>query len=136
MIHLRPAALQEIQRLLQQSPQHQGLRVHLQPSDCAEWTYHLGPAYQVAPDDVTFEVGGLTIVVAQSVLPLVHDLVIDYAEDLMGGGFRFTNPQSRQTCGCGNAFSTSTTPSGGDGSRVAEPAFPDLAAPALDTQLQ
>lgn len=110
MIHLRPAAAQEVQRLLQQqSSKHHRLRVQLQPSDCAEWTYHLGPADQVGSEDVTFEVGDLQIVVAQAILPLVHNLAIDYAEDLMGGGFRFVNPQARQTCGCGNAFSLTAT---------------------------
>lgn len=109
MIHLRPAATQEIQRLLQQFPGHQGFRIHLQPSDCAEWIYDLGPAQKLAPDDATFSVGDLQIVVAQSVLPFIDGLAIDYAEDLMGGGFRFVNPQAQQTCGCGNAFSVTAT---------------------------
>lgn len=106
MIHLRPAAVQEIQRLLQQSSQHHGLRIHLQPSPCAQWSYDLGPARQVdGEEDIVLEANGLNIVVAQSILPLLNNLVIDYAEDLMGGGFRFVNPQASQTCGCGNAFS-------------------------------
>ncbi|WP_198805545.1 HesB/IscA family protein [Leptolyngbya sp. BL0902] len=109
MIHLRPAAAQEIQRLLQSSSHHHGLRIHLQPSDCAEWSYDLSPAQGVNPDDTTFQVGALQIVMAESMRPLLNDLTIDYAEDLMGGGFRFINPQARQTCGCGNAFSVTTT---------------------------
>jgi iron-sulfur cluster assembly protein len=37
----------------------------------------------------------------------IQNLIIDYSEDLMGGGFRFTNPQATLTCGCGNSFSVS-----------------------------
>lgn len=108
MIHLRPTAAQEIQRLLrQQSPATNRLRIDLQPSDCAEWSYHLGPAHTLNPEDTTFDCGELQVVIAKASLPLVQNLTIDYSEDLMGGGFRFVNPQARQTCGCGHAFSTS-----------------------------
>lgn len=125
MIHLRPAAAQEIQRLLQQqSADGHSLRIDLQPSDCAEWSYHLSSAPQVNPEDITFAVGGLQIVVAGSVLPLVTGLTIDYAEDLMGGGFRFVNPQAQHTCGCGNAFSTSATTSTEDCQTVTAAAPP------------
>lgn len=120
MIHLRPAAAQEIQRLLQSFPNHHGLRIHLQPSDCAEWIYDLSPAQGVDPKDVTFQVGDLQIVIAESIGPLINGLTIDYAEDLMGGGFRFVNPQASQTCGCGNAFSTTTHAVAEDCHTVAE----------------
>ena len=30
---------------------------------------------------------------------------IDYSDDLLNGGFKFTNPQANRTCGCGTSFS-------------------------------
>lgn len=106
MIHLRPAAAQEIQRLLQQRSQSTNrMRIALQPSDCAEWAYDLSPADTISSQDVTINCGDLQVIITKDSLPLLQDLTIDYSEDLMGGGFRFMNPQARQTCGCGNAFS-------------------------------
>jgi iron-sulfur cluster assembly protein len=32
--------------------------------------------------------------------------MLDYSEALIGGGFKFTNPNAAQTCGCGTSFST------------------------------
>lgn len=32
-------------------------------------------------------------------------LTLDYSEDLMGGGFRFRNPNIKQSCSCGISFS-------------------------------
>ena len=112
MIHLRPAAAQELQRLLSQHPHSNNhVRIHLQSGGCAEWTYHLSPATTTASEDQVFDCGAIQVIVAQSHTPLLQDLTIDYAEDLMGGGFRFINPQAHQSCGCGNAFSlTSTAP--------------------------
>ena len=30
---------------------------------------------------------------------------IDWADDLLNGGFKFGNPQANRTCGCGTSFS-------------------------------
>lgn len=111
MIHLRAAALQELQRLLQKQPQptHR-LRLALQSGGCAEWTYDLSPAFTLGAEDTQVNCGDLEILVPATVLPLVTGLTIDYAEDLMGGGFRFSNPQAGYTCGCGHAFSLSSAP--------------------------
>ncbi|WP_143438253.1 iron-sulfur cluster assembly accessory protein, partial [Hydrocoleum sp. CS-953] len=35
----------------------------------------------------------------------LNGLTLDYSEDLMGGGFRFNNPNAKVVCGCGNSFS-------------------------------
>ncbi|MEN9565232.1 MAG: hypothetical protein RLZZ69_428, partial [Cyanobacteriota bacterium] len=44
----------------------------------------------------------------------VESLKLDYAEDLMGGGFRFHNPQNKKTCGCGISFPKSVSNSPGE----------------------
>ena len=38
-------------------------------------------------------------------LNYLNGLILDYSEDLMGGGFRFNNPNAKVACGCGNSFS-------------------------------
>jgi iron-sulfur cluster assembly protein len=30
---------------------------------------------------------------------------LDYQKDLMGGNFKFLNPNANKTCGCGESFS-------------------------------
>ena len=30
---------------------------------------------------------------------------IDFSDDLLNGGFKFSNPQANRTCGCGTSFS-------------------------------
>ena len=39
-----------------------------------------------------------------SVLHL-YGLKIDYSDDLIQSGFRFSNPMAKKTCGCGSSFS-------------------------------
>lgn len=55
--------------------------------------------------DRLIEVNGLKLVVNTQSWKYVEHLKLDYSEDLMGGGFRFHNPQLKKTCGCGISFS-------------------------------
>ena len=112
MIHIRPAAAQEIKRLLAQqisSHTHQQPQacLALEPGGCAEWTYRLTAGALCPNADIatTIDCDGISLAVASGDLDLLQDLTIDYSEDLMGGGFRFVNPLAQRTCGCGNAFS-------------------------------
>ncbi|MGB3135661.1 MAG: iron-sulfur cluster assembly accessory protein [Nodosilinea sp.] len=112
MIHIRPAAVQEIQRLLarQASSGHQRPQAYLSLASggCAEWTYQLtAEPPEAAATAVAIPCDDISLAVAAKALDLIEDLTIDYAEDLMGGGFRFTNPIAQRTCGCGSAFSLS-----------------------------
>ncbi|MFM7471683.1 MAG: HesB/IscA family protein [Nodosilinea sp.] len=122
MINLRPAALEELKRLLKKSAAlpHQ-VRLDLQAGGCADWTYCLspvGPELSFSPEHTSLSCGEIEIVVPAALLPHIEELTIDYAEDLMGGGFRFINPQAGYTCGCGNSFSTVAAVSRADCSGV------------------
>ena len=35
----------------------------------------------------------------------IMDTEIDWSDDLLNGGFKFSNPQANRTCGCGTSFS-------------------------------
>lgn len=110
MVQIRPAAAQELKRLLQRQgagatdplPQ---VYLTLEPGGCADWTYRLTAETALQSPAIALPCADLSLVVAADQLDLLKDLTIDYSEDLMGGGFRFTNPLAQRTCGCGNAFS-------------------------------
>ncbi|NJL49193.1 MAG: iron-sulfur cluster assembly accessory protein [Leptolyngbyaceae cyanobacterium SM2_5_2] len=115
MINLRPAAVQELKRLLRAQPgQPPQVRLHLQLGGCLEWTYQLRSADVALESEVMVDCGDLGVLVANPLLPYLQGLTIDFSEDLMGGGFRFVNPQAAQTCGCGNSFSLTAGHLSGD----------------------
>jgi iron-sulfur cluster assembly protein len=107
MITVRPAAVQELKRLIAKRP-NQGSRIRLQllSGGCAEWTYVIKLDESPQQDDFVFDCQGLALAVPKDCLRYLQGLTMDYSEDLMGGGFRFVNPLAVQTCGCGNSFST------------------------------
>jgi iron-sulfur cluster assembly accessory protein len=105
MIHLSAAAASEIVRLRSRRKLPNLLfRLGIQPSHCLPLAYTIGFDDAVQPNDRVYECEGVQIVINQDTLPYVDGLVLDYSEDLMGGGFRFHNPNAVQNCGCGNSF--------------------------------
>lgn len=108
MIQFSPSAINEILRL-QHRRKDSGslLRLGIQPKGCMELSYSLEFEQAARDGDQMYTYGTIQVVVDSSSLPYVEDLVVDYSEDLMGGGFRFQNPRAAQSCGCGNSFTVS-----------------------------
>lgn len=55
--------------------------------------------------DRKLEFDGVTIVVDEMSLMYIYGTVIDYVDTLQGAGFKFENPNVKNTCGCGSSFS-------------------------------
>lgn len=114
MIQFSQTAMAEIQRL-QAKPHNHNLALHLslQSGGCLPFTYHLHFAPQSGfqsgsqPGSQLLDCQGLAVWLDRvpGAAPDLSALVIDYSEDLMGGGFRFLNPQATKVCSCGNSFS-------------------------------
>ncbi|NJN58189.1 MAG: iron-sulfur cluster assembly accessory protein [Leptolyngbyaceae cyanobacterium SL_5_9] len=107
MIQLSQAAVVEINRLKAKQRNPQSLfRLEIQPGGCSDLHYVLKFDSSTELTDQVLECKGLSVVVDSHSLNCISGLTVDYSEDLMGGGFRFHNPNATQNCGCGNSFST------------------------------
>ena len=106
MINLSQAAASEIKRLRSKHQKPNALfRLGVQPGGCAEMVYTLEFDETPGSEDRVYDCNGLSVVVAQQQLNYIEGLTLDYSEDMMGGGFRFHNPNAKTSCGCGNSFS-------------------------------
>ena len=54
---------------------------------------------------IYFANGSMKLLVPFASYVYVSDTQIDWSDDLLNGGFKFTNPQANRTCGCGTSFS-------------------------------
>ena len=54
---------------------------------------------------IYFANGSMKLLVPFTSYVYVSDTQIDWSDDLLNGGFKFTNPQANRTCGCGTSFS-------------------------------
>ena len=117
MIHLSPAAANEVKRLQFKQQPNVMFRLAVKPGGCSGWYYDLSFDEIVIPshdrldltvNDRIFYCDGISVVIDIKSLDYINDLTLDYSEDLMGGGFRFHNNNALATCGCGNSFSIHT----------------------------
>ncbi|WGV26431.1 HesB/IscA family protein [Halotia branconii] len=105
MINLSQTAANEIRRLKSNQQPNILFRLAVKAGGCYDWFYDMSFDETVEISDRVFDLNGIQVVVDAESLDYVNGLAVDYSEDLIGGGFRFHNPQAIATCGCGNSFS-------------------------------
>jgi len=106
MIQLSPRAIGELKRLQKKHIPHGQLRIKVDTSGCKGLAYQMQFAQSRQPDDQVFDCEDMQVVVDRASLQYIFGLTLDYTEDLMGGGFRFYNPNAVETCSCGHSFAT------------------------------
>ncbi len=81
-----------------------GLRLRVVGGGCSGFSYDL---YfdNVAEADKIVDSHGVKMVVDQMSLMYLMGTEVDYVEGLQGAGFKFNNPNTKSTCGCGSSFS-------------------------------
>jgi iron-sulfur cluster assembly protein len=67
--------------------------------------YVVKPAEDVGEDDHVFESNGVRIVVDRESLGLLKGTELDFTREGLNEGFKFRNPNVKDTCGCGESFS-------------------------------
>jgi iron-sulfur cluster assembly protein len=105
MIHLSEIAAQEIKRLQKSRNQENTFfRLSITKGGCADLYYILEFAPEAQASDHQFHTHALSILVDPESYNYIQELKLDFSEDLMGGGFRFHNPNAIKTCSCGQSF--------------------------------
>ena len=106
MIGLSQAAIREISRLRSVCSESAYLRLGTQVGGCAHYLYTLSFDEALQQEDQVFNYASIQIVIHSDCLPHLKGIFLDYSEDLIGGAFRFHNPNAVYHCGCGNSFAT------------------------------
>ena len=81
-----------------------GLRLGVRTSGCSGLAYKLEYADAVNPEDVLFESNGVKVLVDPKSVPYIDGTVLDFAREGLNEGFKFTNPNIKDECGCGESF--------------------------------
>lgn len=105
MIQLSENAKTEVQRLLGQEKPGSFLRVSVKGGGCSGLSYDVKFDHLEQPYDRTFDLDGVRVVCDSKSLVYLDGMTVDFSKDLVGGGFRFVNPNASGTCGCGTSFS-------------------------------
>ncbi|MDF7680205.1 iron-sulfur cluster assembly protein IscA [Enterobacteriaceae bacterium ESL0689] len=81
-----------------------GLRLGVRTSGCSGMAYVLEFVDQPSAEDVVFEDKGVKIVVDSKSLPFLDGTQLDFVKEGLNEGFKFSNPNVKDQCGCGESF--------------------------------
>ena len=99
-------AITQLKRIFaeQELTSEHGLRVGVKGGGCSGFSYVLG--FDIKKDkDEEFELNGLRVFMEKAHMIYLMGMEIDWLDGLNNRGFTFTNPNAKQTCGCGSSFS-------------------------------
>ena len=80
------------------------LRIGLKKGGCAGMEYTMEYVNEISESDEIVEVDGARVVIAPTAQMFLFGTEIDYESGLLESGFKFTNPNVSETCGCGESI--------------------------------
>jgi iron-sulfur cluster assembly accessory protein len=104
VLTLAPAAMVEVRAQLAR-PENAGkhMRFYVEQGGCSGMQY--GMVFDERRDgDLAAENEGVTVLVDPVSADYLRGTVVDFSEALTGGGFKISNPNAKQSCGCGKSF--------------------------------
>ena len=103
-VTLTEKAATHVQSFIAKRGKGVALRIGVRTSGCSGFAYKLEFADAVNPDDHQFESHGVKVVVDPKSLPFLEGTELDYAREGLNEGFKFSNPNVKDECGCGESF--------------------------------
>jgi iron-sulfur cluster assembly protein len=103
-ITLTEAAAKHVQDFIAKRGKGIGLRIGVRTSGCSGMAYKLEFADASDEDDLQFDSFGVTLLVDPKSLPYIDGMELDYTREGLNEGFKFNNPNVKDSCGCGESF--------------------------------
>ena len=81
-----------------------GLRLGVRTTGCSGMAYKLEFVDEAQAEDIRFDSNGVTVFVDPKSLAYLDGTELDFAREGLNEGFKFNNPNVKNTCGCGESF--------------------------------
>lgn len=103
-ITVTETAAEHIKSQLQQRGKGAGIRVGVKTTGCSGLAYVLEFVDQQKPEDQIFSNHGVQVFVDPKSLLYIDGTQMDFTKEGVNEGFKFTNPNVKGECGCGESF--------------------------------
>lgn len=97
-------AARHVRKYLQSRGHGEGLRLGVKTSGCSGMAYVLEVYDAPQDEDIVFEAHGVNIAVDPKSLVYLDGTELDYTREGLNEGFKFNNPNVKDSCGCGESF--------------------------------
>jgi iron-sulfur cluster assembly protein len=103
-ITLTAAAAKHVQKFIDSRGKGVGIRLAVRTSGCSGMAYVLEFADAIEADDLVFEDHGVKVIVSPKSLVYLDGTELDFTREGLNEGFKFNNPNVKDSCGCGESF--------------------------------
>ena len=103
-ISLTEVAADRVKNFLASRGKGIGLRIGIKTTGCSGMAYVLEFVDEVDAEDQVFESRGVKVIVDPKSLVYLDGTQVDFAKEGLNEGFKFTNPNAKDECGCGESF--------------------------------
>ncbi|CAK0755226.1 iron-sulfur cluster insertion protein IscA [Gammaproteobacteria bacterium] len=105
-ITMTETAANRVKTFLEKRGKGLGLRLGVKTSGCSGLSYLLEFVDVFQESDQVFEDQGVRVYVDPKSLVYLDGTELDYSKEGLQEGFKFRNPNVKNSCGCGDSFHT------------------------------
>jgi iron-sulfur cluster assembly accessory protein len=105
LIHLTTAAGAKIAALIAREGVGEYLRIAITGGGCNGLSYRMKFVAEPRRGDIVVPSAGVRVLVDSKSALYLKGTHLDYSSAMVAGGFKFSNPNARASCSCGESFS-------------------------------
>ncbi len=105
LVRLTEPAGVKVTALIAREKQGEFLRVAITGGGCNGLSYKLRFVPEARKGDILVPTAGIRVLVDPKTALYLKGTQLDYSNRMVGGGFKFSNPNAKASCSCGESFS-------------------------------
>ena len=105
LVRLTTDAGAKVAALIAREQQGDYLRIAITGGGCNGLSYKLRFVPEVRKGDILVRSAGVPVVVDPKTALYLKGTQLDYSNKMVAGGFKFSNPNAKASCSCGESFS-------------------------------
>ena len=105
LICLTPAAGVKVKSLATREANGKYLRAAITGGGCNGLSYKLRFVGEAKAGDILVCSQGVDVIIDPKSALYLRGTQLDYSDKMIGGGFKFSNPNAKASCSCGESFS-------------------------------
>lgn len=105
LVLLTPAAGTKVKSLIAREKQGEFLRIAISGGGCNGLSYKMRFVPAAKRGDILVRTAGVPVLVDSKSALYLKGTHLDYSSAMVSGGFKFSNPNAKASCSCGESFS-------------------------------
>ena len=105
LVRLTPDAGLQVAALVAREQAGAYLRIAIAGGGCNGLSYKLRFTPELRRGDILVRSAGVPVAVDPKTALYLKGTVLDYSSKMVAGGFKFSNPNAKASCSCGESFS-------------------------------